>query len=214
MNMPRVINRILQFEATYVRILLERPWFGLLTRNHSLRKQRQVKGCCKMGIYSRWSSDNSFIYHITRHVLDIDNTKCVIYSTQNTRVYGSNFISSSSLAFTILTYLLIPTVNYEVMNLPYFSEMRLAHHVTKERTNTTQNMWPAVRGSEIRTRDSSIRGGKDWQHLRPRYFKIACQIITVLFATSFFKALHPFCTKHYCYITRFENVLQFIRDIT
>jgi len=35
MNTPRVINRILQFEATYVRTLLERPWFGLLTRNHS-----------------------------------------------------------------------------------------------------------------------------------------------------------------------------------
>lgn len=142
-----------------------------------------------MVIYSRLSSGKSFIYHTTPHVLDISNTKCVIYSTQNTRVYGSIFISSSSsLAFTILSYLPIPTVNYEVMNIPYFSDVRLAHHVNKDRTNVTQNMWPAVRGSEIRTRDSSIRGSKDWQHLRPRYFKITCKIITVLFATSFFKS--------------------------
>jgi hypothetical protein len=137
-----------------------------------------------MGIHSRRSSDNSFIYHTTPDVSDISNTKCIIYSTQNTRVYGSNFISSSSLALMILTYVPIPTVNYEVMNLPYFSKLRLAHHVTKDRTNTTQSMWPAV--SEIQTRDSSIRGSKGWQHLRPRYFKITCKIITVLFAISFF----------------------------
>ena len=143
-----------------------------------------------MVIYSRLRSDNSFIYHITPLLLDISNTKCVIYSTQNTRVYGSYFISSSSssLAFTILAYLPIPTVNYEVMNIPYFSEVWLAHHVNKDRTNITQNMWPAVRGSEIRTRDSSIRGSKDRQHLRPRYFKITCKIITILPATSFFKS--------------------------
>ena len=143
-----------------------------------------------MGIYSRWSSDYIFIYHVTPHVLDISNTKCVIYSMQNTRVYGSNVIasSSSSLPFRILTYLPISTVNYEVMNLTYFSKVRLAHHVTMDRTNTTQNMWPAVRSSEIRTRDSSIRGSKYWQHLRLRYFKITCKIITVVFATSFLSA--------------------------
>jgi len=92
--------------------------------------------------YIRGEVPISFIYHITPHLLDISNTKCVIYSTQNTRVCGSNFISSSSssLAFTILTYLLIQTVNYEVMKLPYFSEVRVAYHVTKDRTNTTQNM--------------------------------------------------------------------------
>jgi hypothetical protein len=143
----------------------------LVCFRRTIRKQRQVKGCCKIGIYSRWSSHNGFVYHITLYDLVISNTKCVICSTQNTQILGTNFnSSSSSLAFTIVTYLPILNVNYDVMNLPYFSEVRLAHHMAEDRTDTTQKMWPAVHGNEIRTRDSSIRGSKGWWHLRPRYY--------------------------------------------
>jgi hypothetical protein len=74
------------------------------------------------------------------------------------------------------------------MKLSDFSELGSAHHMTKDRTDTTQNMWPAQYGKKIRTRDSSIERVKTEGTLNRDISKLFIkQLFFYFFPTSLFK---------------------------